>query len=338
MDNGTGLELSILEGMDESLLERLYQAGIKSRGDLAGRIANPDERLALARELGISARRLQILHHLNFLLPEERAERELDLERRVKERAEATAGDIRQLWRVLIVALVGVLACFLAVIFLTRPERSAAKPGIARLEARIQELERSLAALLPIGRAHAEERVLSELASLGPAPGWVVSRPWTTETHEQLTRLLGNEPGSAPPRAVSLLLLRLSDLEKAPWDSLSPLGRARGAADLLTEFPPPAKIGDVWDAAAVLLRTRLRGRALGLSPLESQSPLLQAAGVWEWTSPGYLTCEELLARLESMAIRQEALDVWSQSRRSRRLTARGGADPGSFPRSRVSCS
>jgi hypothetical protein len=209
--------------------------------------------------------------------------------------------------------LVGILATILGMIYLTRPARTARNPEIARLEARIQELERSLAALLPIGRAHAEERVLSELASLGPAPGWAVSHPWTTDTHEQLARLLGNDPSSAPPRAVSLLLLRLCDLEQAPGDSLSPLARAHEAADLLAGFPAPAKIGDQWDAAAVILRTRLRGRALGLSPLESQSPLLQAGGAWEWTAPGYLTCEELLAGLESLPFREESLDLWSRS-------------------------
>ena len=43
-------ELSMLEGMDEALLRRLYDAGIRSREDLEARISTPSDRHRLARE------------------------------------------------------------------------------------------------------------------------------------------------------------------------------------------------------------------------------------------------------------------------------------------------
>lgn len=313
MDDGSGIELSLLEGMDEGLLERLLAAGIRSRSELGPRIATPELRQSLARELGVSARRLQILHRLNFLLPEERAERELDLERRVRDGAAESAREIRRLRRWGILSLLGVVGLAILVLLVAMSQRAAEWSKRAALETKIRELETSVAALEPIGRAYAEERVLGDLATLGPAPGWVAPKAWTARSHEQITRLLGNGASAMPPRAVSLLLWRISDLEQAPVDSLSPLDRAKGAAVLLDEFPAPDKVETVWDAAAVLLRTRLRGRALGLSPAHGESPLLRAASAWEWTSPGYVTCEELLAGLESMPVEDDALPLWSRS-------------------------
>ncbi len=81
MDDASGLELSLLEGMDEDLLARLYGAGVRTRRDLESRIAGDEERGSLARRIGVPEERLAALHFLNFLPPETRAERMLALER-----------------------------------------------------------------------------------------------------------------------------------------------------------------------------------------------------------------------------------------------------------------
>ena len=141
-----------------------------------------------------------------------------------------------------------------------------------------------------------------------------------------MARLLGKSNESMPARAVSLLLFRISEMEDARWDSISPVGRAQSAAQLLSEFPPPQTVGSPWDAAAVVLRTRLRDRAAGLAPSESAMPPLSAADMWGWTSGDFLTCEELLARLEALPLRPSSLDAWSQSLVQIRQAADQGRD------------
>jgi len=327
MDHGPDLELSLLEGMDEDLLRRLYDANVRSRSELGRRLATPESRQELAHELGISTRRLNVLHYLNFILPEERAEMQLDLDRRVKEETETHRHDIRELrrWAVVTLAIVvGVALVLTGLVVISN--RRAAQDQSAVQEKRLRELEQTVSSLAPLGRARAEEQILGELNVLGPAPGWNAPRPWTQKTDEEMTRLLGKSPDATPARAVSLLLFRLSELEQARWDSISPLGRAQEAAQLLTEFPPPTEVHSVWDAAAVVLRTRLRGRAAGLAPADKVTPPLTAADTWGWTAGDFLTCEELLARLEALPLRPSSMAQWSETLIQIRQAADQGRD------------
>jgi len=327
MDHGPDLELSLLEGMDEDLLRRLFEANIRTRSDVVHRLATPESRQELASELRISARRLHVLHYLNVLLPEERAEMQLDLDRRFHDHAEASFRDIREVRRLGVITLailVGVTLVLSGLVFISN--RRAARDESAVQEKRLQELEQTVSSLAPLGRQRAEEQILGELNVLGPAPGWNAPRGWSQKTDEEMTRLLGKSPDATPARAVSLLLFRLSELEQARWDSISPLGRAQGAAQLLTEFPPPTEAHTVWDAAAIVLRTRLRGRAAGLAPADKVTPPLSAADTWGWTAGEFLTCEELLARLESLPLRPSSMTQWSETLLLLRQSADQGRD------------
>ncbi|HYV51221.1 MAG TPA: hypothetical protein VE910_04905 [Dongiaceae bacterium] len=327
MDHGPDLELSLLEGMDEDLLRRFYEANLRTRSELGQRLATPESRQELAHELRISPRRLHVLHYLNFLMPEERAEMQLDLERRVRDHAEDSHRDIREVRRLAVITLailIGVTLVLSGLVFISNHQ--AARDQSAVQEKRLRELEQTVSSLAPLGRARAEEQILGELNVLGPAPGWNAPRPWTQKTDEEMTRLLGKTPDATPARAVSLLLFRLTDLEQARWDSLPPLGRAQAAAQLLTEFPPPTEVHSVWDAAAVVLRTRLRGRAAGLAPADKVTPPLSAADTWGWTSGDFLTCEELLARLEALPLRPSSMTQWSETLMQIRQAADQGRD------------
>jgi len=310
MDERSGIELSLLEGMDEKLLVRLHQAGIRRREELESRIAAPDARRELARELGISTRRLEILHHLNFLLPEERAERFLVLERQLAERDRTVNHEMRQMWRAILVFLAA--GFVIALVAVWHPWKSGPPPAIEAQAERIAALERQVAALRPLGVAHAESLVLAAMASVGPAPGWSGPLPWSEREDAQVRALIDGDDRHLPVRAVSLALARLARVEST-GDTLSPLGRARLAAAHVADFPAVPHPADVWDACAVLLRTRFRSRALGLVPLDPESPDLHAAAAWAWTSPGFLTAEEFLARLESLPVRAETLPLWSET-------------------------
>jgi hypothetical protein len=312
VDERSGFELSVLEGMDETLLRRLHELGIRTRADLEGRIASRESRRALARDVGVSTRRLQVIHHLNYLLPEERVERTLAIERRLLDRSDHVDHEFRQVWRAVSGIAVAVLGAFFLAVFLGRSsdpvetEENGSKERLARLEDRV-------AALSPLAVGLADRRILEALAELGPTPGWNGALTWNAERHEEVLTLLDSGQEHLPRRAISLALLRLADLERAPLDSLPPVDRARRAAALVRDFPVVAEPATVWDEAAVLLRTRIRSRALGLAPMDSASPNLKAAVGWGWTSPGYLTCEELLARLEQLPVHETALRVWSET-------------------------
>ena len=311
MDERSGLELSVLEGMDEALLRRLHELGIRTRDDLEGRIASQESRRALAREAGVSPRRLQVIHHLNFLLPEERVERTLEIERRLLDRSEHVDHEFRQVWRTVSGISVAVLAALFLAVFLGRsPRRPEPAPADAE---RLARLEERVAALSPVAVGLADRRLLEVLAELGPTPGWNGPLTWDRDHHRQILTLLDASPENRPRRAISLTLLRLADLERAPLDSLPPLDRAMGAASLAGDFPVVADPVTVWDEAAVLLRTRIRTRALGLAPVDTVSPSLKAAVGWGWTSPGYLTCEELLDRMEALPVHEDMLPVWSKT-------------------------
>ncbi len=327
MDHGPDLELSLLEGMDEDLLRRLYEANLRTRSELVHRLATPESRQELARELHISPRRLNVLHYLNVLLPEERAEMQLELERRFRDHTESSLQEIREVRRLGVITLailVGVTLVLSGLVYVSN--RRAAQDKSAVQEKRLRSLEEAVSSLAPLGRARAEEQILGELNVLGPAPGWNPPRPWTQKTDEEMTRLLGKSADATPARAVSLLLFRLTDLEQARWDSISPLGRAQGAAQLLSEFPPPSEVHTVWDAAAVVLRTRLRGRAAGLAPADKITPPLSAADTWGWTAGEFLTCEELLARLETLPLRPSSMTQWSETLMQIRQAADLGRD------------
>jgi hypothetical protein len=311
VDDRSGFELSILEGVDEALLRRLHELGVRTRNDLEARIASQEGRRALARDVGVSPRRLQVIHHLNFLLPEERVERTLEIERTLLDRSDHVDHEFRQVWRAVSGISVAVLGAFFLTVFLSRSSRppQAPSPDAERLA----RLEERVAALSPVAVGLADRRILEALAELGPTPGWNGLLTWNRDAHREIGSLLDAGPDHLPRRAVSLALLRLAELERAPLDSLPPLDRARAAAALAADFPPVPDPVSIWDQAAVLLRTRIRTRALGLAPVDSVSPSLKAASGWGWTSPGFLTCEELLDRLESLPVHEDALPVWSRT-------------------------
>lgn len=309
MRESTGIELSLLEGMDETLLARLHALGIRTRDDLESRIATRESRARLGLELDMSPRRFEILHHLNYLLPEERAKRLLDLERSLGQRDQRTTEELRQIKRTMILFSSGVvLIVVLAALFL----RSGLDLGPDQAtESRIAELEEEVAQLRPLGVVHAETEILKVLASLGPAPGWNGPLPVDDVEVTRIRSLLRAEEN---PRehAIVLALLMLAEVENTPLDSLGILDRARLAESVAESFPAVSDLGDVWDAAAVLVRSRIRSRAIGLTPLEGGTSVL-AAVPWDFTAPGFLASEELITRLESLPVGIEALDAWSST-------------------------
>jgi hypothetical protein len=321
MEDASGIELSLLEGMDESLLARLHAAGIRTRRGLGERIAGPDGRRRLAQELGISPRRLQILHYLNYLLPEERVEHVFDLERKLEDRCNRIDREFRQLWRVVTGVSIGVLGLVLVLFILFRPTGPGGDP---QAEARITALEGEVAALRPIGVAYAEDSVVRALSRLGPAPGWSGPIGWSAADDRNVDRLLGGDRAYDPPRALSLALHRLDRIESASPDSLTPLDRARQASSMLADLPPITQVATMWDAAAVLVRSRVRSRAFGLDPQKGITPPVGAALPWGWTTPAFLTCEEILTRLEALPVAPDVLGEWSEAL----LELRADADRG----------
>ncbi len=330
MDESTaGFELSLLEGMDESLLARLFRADIRTREQLEARMTSQESRIRLAEELGVSNRRVEVLHHLNFLMPEERADQLLELERRLEDKSDYTSREVKLIWRsIMVLGLAIIAAALLAVAFLrpqapqtvtvpVQADNPAAGTVTVQLDEaaarRLTELEARLKTLEPLIGSQAEGALLEAVGRLGPAPDWNAGAMWTEEEHKHLITLLGTGDAAMPPRAISLTLLKLSDLERTPLAALGPYERAQRAAALAAEFPELGGLSDVWDAAAVLLSTRLRSRALGLAPAPDGQLASVAAAPWPWTHPGFLTCEDFTARLEALPIGEEMVKVWSET-------------------------
>jgi hypothetical protein len=190
------------------------------------------------------------------------------------------------------------------------------RPSVGAAAADTQELaalREIVEALRPLGIEHAETSVLRGVSALGPAPGWGGPLPWQgTEAHQAIV-LLGEEEDTLPPRVLSLLLAQLTEIENASLDSLSPLDRARTAAQVARDVPPPDPVADVWDAAAILVRERLRSRALGLASVDGSSPNLEGALPWDWTAPGFLTAEELLTRVEALPVAENSIELWAET-------------------------
>ena len=324
----SGIDLSLLEGMDEELLVRLHQMGIRTREDLEARIATGDGRRALAGEIGVSSRRLKILHHLNFLLPEERVERLLEMEARLETRVEGMDREFRQLWRAITGISIAVLVVFLLGVILIRPYRMFDREDFDRdvSSDRLLKLEDDLAALRPVGIAHAEDWIMKTFTELGPAPGWNGKSGWSRADDEKIEFLLGDDESMPPRRAISLALLQLARIENAPIDSLTPLERARQASEVAFGFPAIPSLDTAWDCAGILLRGRIRARALGLAPLDPDPPNISAAVPWTWTSPGFLICEEMMTRLESLPLKEEAIPLWSETLGQIRQAADVGRD------------
>ncbi len=329
MDDASGLELSLLEGMDEDLLARLYGAGVRTRRDLESRIASDEHRGPLARRIGVPEERLAALHYLNFLPPETRAGRVLALERGQSERFAALDSGLRRVRRMVAGALFGAVALVVAVVVLRPGTAGRIGSGAASpdsLTARVARLERDVARLRPLALAQSEARLMETLVGLGPAPGWAGPLGWTLEDDEQLASLLGGDDDALRERAASILLTRLALLENAPLDSLGPAARAREAAEIASSFPSPDGVTGAWDAAGVLLRQRLRARSLGLAPPDQDAPAGLAAAAWSWTAPGFLAAEEYLVRAESLPVRENALPVWSETLIELRQAADMGRD------------
>jgi len=320
MTESPGISLSLLEGMDETLLVRLHDSGIHSREGLEPHLATPAKRRDLAARLVVSALRIEALYELNFVLPEERTARLLRAEQRMEERLESLATGQRTLWRGMMGLTVGLFVVLLIVLF--TPGRRPAGPGVgfpdasaqdSALQEEIAGLRERLDALAPLARAQAEAELHAALEGLGPAPGWSGPLTWDAEHHRRLRANLDDDPAAAPLLAVSLALRRLAEIENAPPDSLSPLQRARAARDLVLDFPPVGKPQTLWDSAAFLVRLRLVSRALGGVPLEDDVADPGSPCPWSWTAPGFLEDELLLARLENLPLREGVLRVWSET-------------------------
>jgi hypothetical protein len=327
MDGPPEIGLSLLEGMDEELLAKLYGAGIRTRDELGTRITTAYARDRLARELGIPSRQLRILQYLNFLLPEERAQRALEMERRLESHIESARRERRRL-RWMIWGLAGATLILLAALVLV-PAPYLGRPSVGSAAADTQELaalREIVEALRPLGTEHAEANVLRGVSTLGPAPGWGGPLSWNGAEANKAAVLLGEEESSLPPRVLSLLLAQLTEIENASVESLSPLDRARTAAQVAKDVPPPDPVETVWDAAAILLRERLRSRALGLASTDGSSPNLVGALPWEWTAPGFLTAEELLTRVEALPVAESSIELWAETLMQVRAAADEGRD------------
>jgi hypothetical protein len=313
MDDLTGIELALLEGIDEELLARLHRAGVRTREELARRLATLEGRRMLAHDLDVSLQRVDAIHYLNFLLPEERAERVLELERRVEDRHDHLVTELRQVWRTVIGLGLGLVAILVLALVFLRGGGTGSAVDEGRLSAEIDTLRGQVDALKPAALQATENRFLSGLAGLGPAPGWNGPLDWTLSDSHGLSVLLGRSPAAQAEHGASLALARLAEIENAPPDSLGPADRARRAAALVSQFRPYRRLDTMWDAAGILIRERLRSRALGLAPADSVSPPPAAAAPWSWTSPGFLTAEELTARLEALPLREDNLPRWFES-------------------------
>ncbi len=316
MDEASGFELSLLEGMDEGLLTRLHRAGVRTREELGARIVSVEGRRALASEVGVSVRRLEVLHHLNYLLPEDRAAKVLELERRLDDRFDYLSREVRNAWRLALGLGLAIVLLVVGAVVLLRPPSGVGGGSAAVLDSVLTRLhtdEARIAALTPLATHESEGRLAQAISALGPAPGWNGPLAWSASDSRELSLLLGPDEKAFPERAVSLALVQLGEVENAPLDSLGPGARARRAASLLADFPSPGDPVDAWSAAAVLVRERLRSRALGLAPADTSAPALAAADPWPWTSPGFLTAEELIARLESLPVSPDAFPVWTET-------------------------
>jgi len=329
MEHDPGLQISLLEGMDEDLLLRLHDQGIASREELQEQLVDPERRRALAERIRVPVLRLEAIHHLNFVLPEERVARLFRLERRLSERTEEERRERRILWRAVFGLAAAVLA--LAVLILVLGRTPSAEPGSARSETSdlreaMDRLEERVAALQPLARGQAEDDLLEALRGLGPAPGWPGPLDWTEEDHRRFRQVVGDDETSASPLAVSVALARLHEIEGPGGAAADVMTRATQAAAMLDDFPPVGDPRTMWDAAAALLRLRIQSRSLGGAPLDASPAGGFTSVPWPWTAPGFVRAEMLLARVEALPIRPDAYTVWSETVAAMRREVDGARD------------
>ena len=316
MEHDPGLQISLLEGMDEDLLLRLHDQGIRSRDDLQEHLVDPERRRALSERLRVPVLRLEAIHHLNFVLPEERVARLLRLERRVSERVDEERRERRFLWRAVFGLSAAVLAVAVLVLVLGRTPSAkplSAETGSGELRNAVERLEERVAALQPLARGQAETDFLEALRELGPAPSWPGPPRWTTTDHQRFSDAMGTDPAFASRVAVSVALARLTEIESPSDPAAGVLPRAREAAQFLEDFPPVGEPATVWDAAASLVRLRLQTRALGLSPIDASPAEGFLSTPWPWTATGFVRAELLLARVEALPLVPDVYTVWSET-------------------------
>lgn len=314
--NEVGIQLALLDGMDEDLLVRLHDAGVRTRAALAERTGTPEARRDLAARLGVPPLRIDALYYLNFLLPEERVARLVEAERRLSDSIESTRRAQRAMRRLVIGVGVALgAAVLLAAAFLrpSPPLDPAESEEVLALQLETMTLRERVDALQPFAEEKARADLADALARLGPAPGWRGPLTWTEDRHRGLALNLGEEPGTEPIRATSLALHLLGLVENAPPESLSVGERAALAARLIRDFPDPGKPTSLWDAAAASIRLRFLSRALGLAPLEQVEAAHFVRVPWDWTQPGFVQCELLLARVEALPLRADVLAAWSET-------------------------
>ena len=76
----SGIQLSLMEGMDETLLLKMHQQGIRTRDDFQERSQTREARTQLARSLKVPYAQIEGIHHLNCVTPVNRAARLFQLE------------------------------------------------------------------------------------------------------------------------------------------------------------------------------------------------------------------------------------------------------------------
>lgn len=348
MNDSSGIQLALLEGMDESLLFRLYDRNIRTRSELEKLLATPEKRKELSERLQVSLARLEAIHHLNFLLPEERVGRLFDLEKALHSgvaEAKAENRGVKRLLGLLTVVTLG-LAGALGYLWYQNqnavpvtpqnniatqtpkeePPRRADPVTESNLEAELAEMKIRLDALAPLAGDVARANLHEALSHLGPSPGWNGPLKWSERDHLHLATNLGDDPTTEREKAVSLALSRLSAVENQNLTGPDFLNTALAAAGFVQEFPEVDKTESIWDAAARSVRLRLYSRALGLAPLQDLDLEATAETPWSWTAGGYIQAELLLARLESLPIQEEALPLWFETLAALKESANVGRD------------
>ena len=315
MSEHRSIELALLEGMDEHLLARLYQAGIRSRQDLAKAMETRRARAQLSADSGVSRERIEALHHLNFLLPEVRAGRFLALEEQVQNDGKSLRKLVTQS-RNLTLAL-GILAASALVVALAALFSEPSSPPrleteVNALRSQVNDMSRRVELLTPVARIQVESELASALKELGPAPGWYGPISWDEERQRSVS-ILGGSPEDQRLKAVGLALKKLKDAEASGSDAGAvDVGAAR-AALTASEFPGPEVVEDIWDMAAVLLKLRLNSRSLGKGASDEFNVAHLQLAPWSWTAPGFLQCEALVTRLESLPVQEDLFRLWNDT-------------------------
>jgi hypothetical protein len=308
-----GIKLAFLEGMSETLLLALKDAGITTQEELQAQSETPDARKALAAQLGVPQLTLDSLHYLNFVPPEERASRLLRHETMLRTELSDAKNSLRRLrvmvWISLGVAMVAILLAA-AIPWKTKTDLAYSKERGLALEDSLFFIASQLERLGPVMREQNIVRLAAATEMILPAPGWNGPIEWSSGDHESLVWSLGGSQEDQKLLGVSLALRRLAALEGVQSLTRLPGDKAQEAAALFRDFPALNSPQDAWDLAAAAIRLRFASRALGLVTVEDQNMqvLVSAAGFWQ--GHPFAPCEALVLSLEQLPMSQKAIPLW----------------------------